>query len=137
MSLEARMGDAEPSAARSPFETVVSILQAVGSDRSSMDRVAFASTSHLTEANGLDIQGLKANVTATQRWGVCDPPLPTSTFTAVKNGWGPHSGGYRLNSIGYVNGNGRLYILAISTRSPNGFSYGLTTINRVSTMVYM
>lgn len=91
---------------------------------------------YLTETNRLYIKGLMASVTATQRWGVCDPPLPTSTYTAVKNGWGPHTGGYRLNSIGYVNGNGRLYIMAISTRSPKGYSYGLTTINQVSTMVY-
>jgi len=53
-----------------------------------------------------------------------------------KNGWGPMSTGYRLNSFGYVSGYGRSYQVGILSRSPNGFSYGRSTINRVSRIVY-
>ncbi len=53
-----------------------------------------------------------------------------------KNGWGPMSTGYRLNSFGHVSGNGRSYQLAILSKSPNGFSYGKTTINKVSRIVF-
>jgi beta-lactamase class A len=91
---------------------------------------------YLTYANRVYIQQLMAKVTATQRWGVCDPPLPWQVYTLTKNGWGPRTGGYRVNSVGYVNGNGRLYSMAILSRSPNGFTYGKDTVNAVSRIVY-
>jgi beta-lactamase class A len=93
-------------------------------------------TGYLTNANRTYARDLMATVTASQRWGVCDPPLPPSVFTAVKNGWGPRTGGYRVNSVGYVHGNNRWYSLAIQSRSPNGFTYGRATVNAVSTLVY-
>lgn len=93
-------------------------------------------TGYLTTTSRTYARDLMATVTASQRWGVCDPPLPTSVFTAVKNGWGPRTGGYRVNSLGYVHGNGRWYSLAILSRSPNGFTYGRATVNAVSTLVY-
>jgi hypothetical protein len=46
------------------------------------------------------------------------------------------STGDRLNSFGFVSGYGRSHQLAILSKSPNGFSYGKTTINRVSRIVY-
>ena len=93
-------------------------------------------TGYLTNANRTYARDLMATVTTSQRWGVCDPPLPSSVFTAVKNGWGPRTGGYRVNSVGYVHGNNRWYSLAILSRSPNGFTYGRATVNAVSTLVY-
>lgn len=93
-------------------------------------------TGYLTNANRTYARDLMATVTARQRWGVCDPPLPSSVFTAVKNGWGPRTGGYRVNSVGYVHGNNRWYSLAILSRSHNGFTYGRATVNAVSTLVY-
>lgn len=82
------------------------------------------------------VRSLMAGVISDQRWGVADPPLPGSVYTETKNGWGPKAGGYRLNSIGRVVGNGRDYQLAILTQSPNGFRYGLETINGLSEIVY-
>ena len=74
-------------------------------------------------------------VTASQRWGLGDP-LPAGVHVEQKNGWGPMSTGYRLNSFGHVSGNGRSYQLAILSRSPNGFTYGKTTVNRVWRIVF-
>lgn len=82
------------------------------------------------------IRHLMSGVVSTQRWGVADPPLPASVYTETKNGWGPLTGGYRLNSIGRVVGDGRNYTMAILTRSPNGFRYGKETINGLSTIVH-
>lgn len=82
------------------------------------------------------IRSLMAGVISDQRWGVADPPLARTAYTETKNGWGPMAGGYRLNSIGRVLGNGRDYQLAILTQSPNGFRYGLETINGLSEIVY-
>lgn len=82
------------------------------------------------------VRHLMAGVVSAQRWGVSDPPLPTSAYTETKNGWGPMSNGYRLNSMGRVTGGGRNYTMAILTRSPQGFAYGKTTINGLSTIVH-
>jgi len=81
------------------------------------------------------VRGLMATVTSTQRWGLGDP-LPTTVHVEQKNGWGPLSTGYRMNSFGFVSGNGRNYQLAMLSRSPNGYTYGKATINRVSRIVY-
>jgi len=81
------------------------------------------------------VRDLMGSVTSTQRWGLGDP-LPDGVHVEQKNGWGPMSTGYRLNSFGHVSGYGRSYQLSILSKSPNGFTYGKTTINRVSRMVY-
>ena len=81
------------------------------------------------------VRDLMATVTSSQQWGLGDP-LPATVHVEQKNGWGPLSTGYRLNSFGFVSGSGRSYQLAILSKSPNGFSYGKTTINRVSRIVY-
>ena len=81
------------------------------------------------------VRNLMSTVTSSQQWGLGDP-LPDAVHVEQKNGWGPMSTGYRLNSFGFVSGYGRSYQLAILSKSPNGFSYGKTTINRVSRIVY-
>jgi beta-lactamase class A len=81
------------------------------------------------------VRDLMATVTSTQRWGLGDP-LPDAVHVELKNGWGPMSTGYRLNSFGFVSGYGRNYQMAILSKSPNGFTYGKETINRVSRIVY-
>lgn len=93
-------------------------------------------TTVINAANRAYIRNLMAGVVSSQRWGVSDPPLPTIVRTETKNGWDSMSGGYRLNSMGYVLGEGRNYTMAILTRSPQGFTYGKTTINGLSTIVY-
>lgn len=79
---------------------------------------------------------LMSAVVSAQRWGVSDPPLPVSAYTETKNGWGPMTDGYRLNSMGRVTGAGRNYTMAILTRSPRGFRYGKTTISGLATIVH-
>ncbi|WP_353952985.1 serine hydrolase [Knoellia sp. S7-12] len=93
-------------------------------------------TTVIDAGNRAYIRSLMAGVVTSQRWGVSDPPLPASLNTETKNGWGPLTGGYRLNSMGRVTGAGRDYTMAILTRSPQGFTYGKTTVNGLSTIVY-
>ena len=69
------------------------------------------------------VRDLMATVTSTQRWGLGDP-LPDAVHVELKNGWGPMSTGYRLNSFGHVSGYGRSYQMAILSKSPNGYTYG-------------
>lgn len=81
------------------------------------------------------VRELMATVTSSQRWAL-DDPLPDAVHVEQKNGWGPMSTGYRLNCVGHVSGYGRSYQVAILSTSPNGFTYGKATINRVSRIVY-
>jgi beta-lactamase class A len=90
---------------------------------------------YLSPARRAYVRELMGTVTSTQRWGLGDP-LPDAVHVEQKNGWGPMSTGYRLNSFGHVSGYGRSYQLSILSRSPNGFTYGKATINRVSRIVY-
>ena len=90
---------------------------------------------YLTAGRRAYVRDLMATVSSSQQWGLGDP-LPSAVRVELKNGWGPLSGGYRLNSFGFVSGYGRSYQMAIMSKSPNGFTYGKETINRVSRMVY-
>ena len=45
------------------------------------------------------VRNLMATVTSSQQWGLGDP-LPDAVHVEQKNGWGPMSTGYRLNSSG-------------------------------------
>jgi hypothetical protein len=108
--------------------------------------------------------GLKfmEDVIRDQRWGVtCGPwgtacngpkyadPVPGVTV-AVKNGWKylptcakqDDSCPWQVNSIGWVKGKGRNYVLAVLTtddpvgKDPNGFEYGIATIQDVSKRIW-
>lgn len=94
-------------------------------------------TTVLTIGNRDYLKRLMAQVIWAQRWGVCVPPLPaTGLGWETKNGWGPRAGGYRLNSIGHIHGNGRDYAAVILSRAPRGFYYGRDTVNGVSRILY-
>jgi hypothetical protein len=58
---------------------------------------------------------LMENVESDQSWGVSAGVGAGSTM-ALKNGWLPlDSGGWQVNSIGYVDGQGRDYVIAVLT----------------------
>ena len=78
---------------------------------------------------------LMASVTSTQTWGLGDG-LPSDVHVELKNGWGPRSDGYRLNGLGHVSGRGRSYQMSFLSRSYDGYSYGQTTVNRLSRIVF-
>src|SRR6202000_1999648 len=64
---------------------------------------------------------LMENVTADQRWGVSGG-VPAQATVALKNGWLPLDSAQRdwqVNSVGYVSGRGRDYLMAVlSTGNP-------------------
>lgn len=78
---------------------------------------------------------LMSRVTSTQTWGLGDG-LPDGVHVELKNGWGPRTDGYRLNCVGHVSGWGRSYQMSILSRSYSGYSYGQTTVNRLSRIVF-
>jgi hypothetical protein len=81
---------------------------------------------------------LMENVTAAQSWGVSNG-VPAGVTVALKNGWLPLNNAntdWQINSIGWVSGGGRDYLLAmLSTGNPDE-QYGITTLDSVGSMVW-
>jgi len=81
---------------------------------------------------------LMENVTADQAWGVSGG-VPAGVTVALKNGWLPLNAAdtdWQINSIGWVSGGGRDYLLAmLSTGNPDE-QYGIDTLNAVGSMVW-
>jgi len=79
---------------------------------------------------------LMEHVVSWERWGVSGG-LPTGVTIALKNGWLPiGAGGWEINSIGYINGDGRNYTIAVLTRANPSESYGITTIEGISRILW-
>ena len=92
----------------------------------------------LTSAERQYALSLMENVTADQAWGVSGG-VPAGVTVALKNGWLPLDDAntdWQVNSVGWVSGDGRDYLLAIlSTGNPNE-QYGIDTLNSVGSMVW-
>jgi hypothetical protein len=86
--------------------------------------------------------GLMENVEAGQNWGV-SIGVPPGTTIALKNGWIPFpqaltytAAAWQINSIGWIHGHGRNYVLAVLTRDNPTMQYGEHTIAHISRYVY-
>jgi beta-lactamase class A len=81
---------------------------------------------------------LMENVAPEQRWGVSGG-VPAGVTVALKNGWLPldaANNDWQVNSVGWVSGEGRDYLIAVlSTGSPSE-QYGIDTINGLSALVW-
>jgi beta-lactamase class A len=81
--------------------------------------------------------GLMEHVEADQAWGV-SAGVPSAANIALKNGWLPLTTdtNWEINSIGRVKGEGRRYLIAILTAHDPSESYGITTTDRMSSIVW-
>jgi hypothetical protein len=81
---------------------------------------------------------LLENVTPSQRWGVSGG-VPGGVTVALKNGRLPLRAGnsdWQVNSVGWISGDGRSYLMAVfSTGNPTG-QYGVDTLNHLGAMVW-
>jgi Beta-lactamase enzyme family len=81
---------------------------------------------------------LMENVTPSQRWGVSGG-VPAQVTVALKNGWLPlNTAGtdWQINSVGWVWGRGRDYLMAVlSTGNPDE-QYGIDTIDHLAEIVW-
>jgi beta-lactamase class A len=80
---------------------------------------------------------LMENVEADQNWGVSGG-VPAGSTVALKNGWLPlaPTNYWQVNSIGWISGHGRDYVLAVLTANNPTEAYGIATIEAVSRAVY-
>ena len=81
---------------------------------------------------------LMENVAPSQRWGVSGG-VPSEVKVALKDGWLPlneDNTNWQINSIGWISGSGRDYLMAVLTTGNPSQQYGIDTINQLSTLVW-
>ena len=82
---------------------------------------------------------LMEHVEADQDWGVSGGVAPGATV-ALKNGWLPldvaSNSNWQVDSIGWIKGNGRDYVLAVLTNGNASEQAGIDTISHISDTVY-
>ena len=81
---------------------------------------------------------LMEDVTPGQRWGVSGG-VPAGVTVALKNGWLPldaASTDWQVNSVGWVSGDGRDYLIAVLTTGNPGMQYGQDTISGLSSVIW-
>ena len=81
---------------------------------------------------------LLENVTPSQRWGV-SAGVPAGVTVALKNGWLPLGAGnsdWQVNSVGWVSGDSRTYLMAVLSTGNPSEQYGIDTLNHLGAMVW-
>jgi beta-lactamase class A len=82
------------------------------------------------------ILALMRHVDASDAWGV-SAGAPRGVTVALKNGWLPlDQDDWQVNSIGWVNGGGRNYVLAVLTNENSTEGYGVQTIQGLSRLIW-
>ena len=92
----------------------------------------------LTRAERDYALSLMEDVTPSQRWGVSGG-VPAQVTVALKNGWLPLLGAgsdWQVNSVGWVSGGGRNYLIAVLSTGNPSFQYGIDTIEALAAMVW-
>ncbi len=92
----------------------------------------------LTPAERSYALSLMENVTPSQRWGVSGG-VPAGVTVALKNGWLPLDSAdtnWQINSIGWISGRGRDYLMAVLTTGNPTEQYGVSTIDGLAAMIW-
>ena len=107
-------------------------------DQLALLRALVEPNSLLTTAERTYALSLMENVTPAQRWGVSGG-VPAQATVALKNGWLSLSSAdndWQINSVGWISGSGRDYLMAVlTTRNPTE-QYGIDTIDELAAMVW-
>ena len=107
-------------------------------DQIALLRQLVAPNSLLTRAGRDYALSLMEDVTPSQRWGISGG-VPAQVTVALKNGWLPLLGtdsDWQVNSIGWVSGDGRDYLIAVLTTGNPSYQYGIDTIEALAAMVW-
>jgi hypothetical protein len=92
----------------------------------------------LSDAQRSYVLSLLENVAPEQRWGVSGG-VPAGVTVALKNGWLPLNDAntdWQINSVGWVSGDGRGYLVAVFTTGNPTEQYGIDTINALSSRIW-
>jgi Beta-lactamase enzyme family len=97
-----------------------------------------APVSALTKAERDYALSLMEDVTPSQRWGVSGG-VPAEVTVALKNGWLPLHGtdsDWQVNSVGWIHGGGRDYLMAVLSTGNPSEQYGIDTIQALAAMAW-
>jgi hypothetical protein len=108
--------------------------QTTALDRLAMLRTVVEPNSLLTDASRAYILDLMEHVIPSQDWGATGG-VPPGVGVALKNGFAM-SIGWQINTTGWVNGDGRDYLIAVLTNGNASEQYGIDTVNGVSAIVW-
>jgi hypothetical protein len=92
----------------------------------------------LTDSARSYVLSLMEHVSPDQRWGVSGG-VPADATVALKNGWLPLAAdntNWQVNSVGWVSGEGRDYLVAVLSTSNPTEQYGIDTINELSADIW-
>lgn len=92
----------------------------------------------LTSAARSYALSLMENITPSQRWGVCGG-VPAKVAVALKNGWLPLDAAdtdWQINSVGWIYGDGRDYLMAVLSNGNPTEQYGIVTIDQLAAIVW-
>jgi hypothetical protein len=96
-------------------------------------------SSSLLTASGRRFQRtLMRHVEADQRWGISGG-VPSGVVIGIKNGWLPVTEDHNrwaVNSVGWVSGQGKHYVIAVLTQHEVSEDYGIDTIQHISGVVW-
>jgi beta-lactamase class A len=107
-------------------------------DQIALLRALVQPNAHLTDTEQTFALGLMERVTPLQRWGVT-AGVPLQATAALKNGWLPltsEDNDWQINSIGWISGSGRSYLIAVLTTGDPTEQYGIDTIGGLSAIVW-
>jgi hypothetical protein len=88
----------------------------------------------LTNASRSYVLNLMEHVTPSQAWGVSGG-VPAGVNVALKNGFSIIVG-WQINSMGWIHGQGRNYLMAVLTDHNPTEAYGIETINDMARLVW-
>jgi hypothetical protein len=107
-------------------------------DQLTLLRTLVEPNSLLTNTERSYALSLMENVTPDQRWGVSGG-VPDQATVALKNGWLPlnsANSNWQINSVGWISGSGRDYLIAVLTTGNPTEQYGIDTIDQLAAMVW-
>lgn len=107
-------------------------------DQLTLLRTLVEPNSLLTNTERSYALSLMENVTPGQRWGVSGG-VPAQATVALKNGWLPlnsANNNWQINSVGWISGSGRDYLIAVLTTGNPTEQYGIDTIDQLAAMVW-
>ena len=107
-------------------------------DQLTLLRTLVEPNSLLTSTERRYALSLMENVTPDQRWGVTGG-VPAQATVALKNGWLPlnsANNNWQINSVGWISGSGRDYLIAVLTTGNPTEQYGIDTIDQLAAMVW-
>lgn len=97
--------------------------------------MAYGSTV-LSSTDRAYVRSLMGSVVSWQRWGVSGG-VPAGVTVELKNGWLPRAThGWRVHSIGHVQGQGRDCVLAVLSQDDATMDVGVQTLQGVSALVW-